>query len=287
MMKRFGEFLLAKDANAILVAFLAALLPLFYLPTGFIAAIILGLVTLKKGPKAGFWLLAWIALPSIALLVLHQVGVADLLLLRCGVIWVLAALLYRYHSWALLLEVLAVAGVVGIALLHAFKPDILQWWITELTRYLSQMHWKIQITPEVFAQRIAPIASGVSAFFFAATIVLELIVARWWQSVIVNSSEFAQAFLQIRMGKVTVALLGLLLLLVALKVPFALDALPIALLPFCIAGLSLLHFLVRQKKQWMFLLVLIYVGFFFLPVMAVSVLVIMAFIDTGRNLRKN
>ena len=77
-MKKLGEFLLAKDSHAIVIAFLCALLPIFYIPTGFIAVIIVGLVTLQKGPKSGFWLLTWIALPSIALLVLREIGLFDI-----------------------------------------------------------------------------------------------------------------------------------------------------------------------------------------------------------------
>lgn len=286
MMKRFGEFLLAKDANAILIALISAILPLFYLPTGFVAVLIVGLVTLQKGPKSGLWLLAWVALPSIALFILHQVGVADLLLLRCVMVWIFAALLHRYHSWTLVLEVLAVVGVVAIALAHVFKPDIHQWWTAQLTHYLQQLQWKMKVTPAEFAQRLAPIASGVSAFFFGATVVVELLVARWWQSTIVSPGAFGQEFVQIRMGLVAIGLLGLLLLLVALKLPFALDALPIVLLPFCVAGLSALHFLARQKKHLLFLLVVVYVGFLFLPAMAIAMLVIIAFMDALLNLRK-
>ena len=48
-MKKLGEFLLAKDINAIVVAFLCALLSVLSIPIGFIAAIIVGLVTLQKG----------------------------------------------------------------------------------------------------------------------------------------------------------------------------------------------------------------------------------------------
>ena len=103
IMKQFGEFLLRKNANAIAVAFLAALLPLFSIPIGFVAVVIVALVTLQKGPIQGLWILAWVALPALALLVLKQVGPVDFLLIRCVLIWLLAAILYRYQTWELLL----------------------------------------------------------------------------------------------------------------------------------------------------------------------------------------
>ncbi len=153
--KKLGEFLLAKDANAIVVAFFCALLPVFSIPTGFIAAIIVGLVTLQKGPKSGLWLLAWVALPAIALLVLHQVGQFDVLFLRCVVVWIFASLLYRYHAWRLLLELMAYSGTALIVVLHFYVPHLHHWWTTELTAYIQQLitasHWKLTITPSEFA----------------------------------------------------------------------------------------------------------------------------------------
>lgn len=290
-MKKLGEFLLAKDINAIVVAFLCALLSVFSIPIGFIAAIIVGLVTLQKGPKSGFWLLTWVALPTIALLVLRQVGLFDVLIVRCVVIWLLASLLYRYHTWRLVLEVMACVGVMLIGVLHFFVPHLHQWWTAELTTYIQQLitasHWKLAISPSDFAARLAPIASGVVLFFFLGSVLLELFVARFWQSLIVDPGAFAKEFIQIRMGSIIAILLSLLLVLVLFKIRVAEDAFPIAILPFFIAGLSILHCLVRQNKKLIFWLVLMYVALFFLPAFAVTAIALIAFIDTCRNFRKN
>jgi hypothetical protein len=290
--KKLGVFLLAKDANAIVVAFLCALLPVFSIPTGFIAAIIVGLVTLQKGPKSGFWLLAWVALPTIALLVLRQVGQFDVLFVRCVVVWIFASLFYRYQTWRLLLELMAYTGIVLIAILHFCVPHIEQWWIKELTTFIQQLtaasHWKIAITPAEFAQRLAPLASGVVLFFFFSSLLVELFFARFWQSLIVNPGSFANEFTQIRIGKTAAIVFSCLLIaFVFFKVRMIEDAFPIMLLPFFIAGLSVLHFWVRRNNKLVVWLILMYVVLFFVPAFAVSVLALIAFIETWRNFRKN
>ena len=290
MIARLGKYLLAKEAHAVFVAFICALLPLFYFPTGFLAVIIIGLVTLQKGPKAGFYILAWTALPSIALFFLHRAGVFDLLLLRFVLIWMLASLLYHYHSWSLLLEIIALVGVVLILLLHLFVSNVDAWWVEKLTAYMqgvvSNTHWKLSVSPSEFATRLAPIATGVTGFCFTMSLLIDLIVSRWWQAILVCPGEFGKEFIQIRTGYVAVVFATLLLVLVLFKVPVAMDAFPLALFPFFVAGLSLLHFWASKKKSLIYFLILIYVGLFLLPALIVSILALIALIDTRRDFRK-
>ena len=289
-MKKIGEFLLAKDQNAIAVAFFCALLSVFYLPTGFIAAIIVGLVTLQKGPKSGLWALAWIALPTIAMLVLHRVGSFDVLFIRCVTMWIFASLLYRYKSWHVLLEWIAITGIALILLLHHFIPHLRQWWIAELTTYIQQLvtasHWKLAASPAEFAARLAPIASGVVLFFFFSSVLCELFVARWWQTTIVNPGSFAKEFIQIRINPFLTAIVLVLGILLLCKVGSVQDLIPLAILPFFIAGLSFLHFWTVQGKKFLFGTIFVYVTLFFLPAFVVSGLGLIALLDSWCHFRK-
>ena len=172
-MENLGKFLLAHDKNAIIVAFLAALLPIFYIPTGFIAAIVVGLVTLKKGPKAGFWVIAWVALPSIAMLALRKIGPFDIVFACCVGIWIFATLLHRYRAWSIVLGAIVLVGVLAVIGVHLAIPDLQAWWIAHLTAYmqtfLANSRWHAKITPAEFANAIAPMATGLTTFFFAPT----------------------------------------------------------------------------------------------------------------------
>ena len=184
-MKRLGAFLLAKEANAIVIAFLCALLPVFNIPTGFFAAIIVGFITLQKGSKSGLFLLAWVALPAIALLILRKVGQFDVLFLRCVVMWILASVLNRYRAWYFLLAIAVCMGVVFSLLLNHFVPNLQQWWVTQLTlsikQYIAQTHSKIGMTPAAFAHKMAPMATAIALFVFFSSVLFELMISRLWQ----------------------------------------------------------------------------------------------------------
>lgn len=289
-----GEFLLEKDAHAIVPAFLCALLPVFGFRIGSpIAAIILGLVTLQKGAKSGAWVLAWVALPAIALLVLRDVGLFDIFLLRCILIWALAVLLHRYCNWNLLIEGIVYIGVLLVFLLHFTVHGIQHWWIVHLTstakKLTTDLGWKMVISPTEFAKTLAPVAAGLIALVFMGTVLLELLVARFWQSTLNSSVEFVKEFSQIRVSYRMALFLCLVLALTFLKLNgAAVEALPLALLPFLMAGLSLTHYWARKRREWLRLtmLILMYVGMILLSGVVVPILFLIALIDMWCNFRK-
>lgn len=289
-MKKFGLFLLTKNSNAIVIAFVCALLPVFGIPVGFLAAIIVGLVTLQKGAKSGLSILPWVALPTIALLVLRQVGPFDLVFLRCVVVWLLSIILRRYH-WQSVLEIIAVVLIGVIVVMHMALPNLQDWWTAHLTQYIQDIHlksqWKMTVVPGDFAKAMSPIATGVVAFLAACSVFLELVIARFWQYALVSPGAFAKEFLSIRINRVVALIACVLLALALFKVKVMLDALPLVLLPFFIAGLSLLHYWLRDKKQLTFLLVFIYAGLLLVPAFGVSALALLAFVDTWCDFRKN
>lgn len=294
-MKRIGQFLLANNVYAIAIAFLCAVLEVFHVYVGFVATIILGLVTLQKGPKSGLMMLAWIALPAIALLVLRDWGQSDLLILRCIFMWIFASLLNRYKSWSFLLTLTTAVGVVLIIILHLFVPHLQQWWIKEITAHLNTFYKEVQATPKwnsvkispaQFAQYAAPYATGVGSFFLIGTLLIELIFARYWQLVVMNLGGIKNELIRIRMNRYAAVVVAILLVLaLVFEIPVAADALAFAVLPFFIAGLSLVHFWFRRNVASVCCLVLIYAGLIFMPVIFITVLAIFAFADSWCNFR--
>ncbi|OGT46687.1 MAG: hypothetical protein A3E82_01200 [Gammaproteobacteria bacterium RIFCSPHIGHO2_12_FULL_38_11] len=289
-MNSIGKFLLVKERNAIITAFICALLSVFNFPTGIIAVIIVGLITLQRGPKSGLWLLAWIALPPIALFALRRVGLFDVLLFRCIFMWVFAVVLRRFHAWGLLLEGIALFGVVLIILLHLAFPNLQAWWKTELLAYINPLvleaHSHIKLTAAQLTAFLVPMATGIVFFYATGTLILQLIIARFWQYSLFNPGAFAKEFIQIRVSIISLVLVLFLLVFALFKKSMVIDAFPSALLPFFIAGLSLMHFFAQQKKHLIYVLILMYLGLFFLPAIVVSVLSLFAFTDVFFGFRK-
>jgi len=251
--RKIGEFLLANNRNAAIVAFLCTLLPLIKLPGGFLASVIVAFVTLCRGARSGLLVLVWVALPAISLLYLHRFGVFDILLLRCVLVWVFAIVLRRYGSWRLVLELAVLLGFVVIAGLHLFIPDIHGWWMNHLSGYVKDVSkvtsWKLSaVETQQLIARLVPIATGVTAFVVLFGTWLLLFLARWWQSALFRVGELKKEFIQIRMSRGLAVILLVGVIGIWMKVALLVDFFPLLLLPFMIAGLSILHFLASIKK---------------------------------------
>ena len=290
-MRKIGEFLLANQRNAAIVAFLCTLSPLISLPGGFLASILVGFITLCRGAKAGLFILAWVALPAVALMYLHRFGVFDVLLLRCVLVWLFATVLAKYASWRLVLELAVVIGFVAVVGLHLFISDPHGWWVNQLTTYVSEMSkvtsWKLSATEtQHLIQRFAPIATGITAFVMLFGTWLLLLLARWWQTTLFEPGALRKEFLQIRMSR-GLALIALAVIVGALmKLSFVIDFFPVLLLPFMVSGLSFLHFIVTLKKGLVLLLILVYVGLLFLPFYIVLLLSSAGYFDVWFDCRK-
>jgi hypothetical protein len=274
------------------LALLFSLTPLIGIPGNFIAPIIIGFVTLCRGAKVGLFVLAWVAIPVVALLYLGRFGVNDFVLLRCVIVWLLAVVLRRFSSWTLVAEVAMLVGILAIVSAHVLMPDLKEFWVTYLTQIMQEMRammssFKMTASQtESIIRHWAPIASGTSAFLVLLGSWLMLFVARWWQSAINQEVHLKQSFIAIR-NRPAVALIFLAGLLgVMMKLPVVIDVSPVLLLPLVVGGLSFLHFLVAMHKHLLTVVILVYVGMlFFLPYMII-LLSLIGFFDVWVNFRK-
>jgi len=258
-MRNIGELLIARTGRAALAAFLFTLTPLIGLPAGFIAAIIVGFVTLCRGPQSGLFVLLWVALPALALLYLHRVGVTDILLLQSILVWIFAVVLRYANSWRVVLEVAALIGLLTVLGAHLFVPDLKAWWLPHLTQYFSKVSevvssWRMTVTPidhlemERFIKMMSSMVTGIVAFFILFWSWFMLFLARWWQGVLDPSIQLRQEFIGIR-NRIPVALIVLLGVIgLWMKISVVIDLFPVLLLPLMIGGLSFLHFLITVKK---------------------------------------
>lgn len=290
-MDKIGHWLLAKNMNAAIVAFVLTLLPMFGIPTGFLAAIVVGFITLRNGYKAGLFILAWVALPAISLLLLRRVGGFDLLLGRCVLVWLFAVVLRRYSAWRLVLEVAAGLGIIAVVVMHLTIPDIHQWWVGHITNYLKDVSkvTDLKLTSDQaqqFVHRFAHFASGFVCFIILLGSIIQLMIARWWQALLFNPGGFSKEFVNIRMSKTAALLLLAAGLGMLFNVAALVDVLPVLALPFMLAGLSFMHGICRGKQTLVILLVAIYIGFLFMPMLIGGFLACVGYVDSWTDLRR-
>jgi hypothetical protein len=296
-MRKIGQYLLARDRNAAIAGFLFALFPVLNLPGGgFFASIVVAFVTLCRGYKSGLIVLAWVALPTISMLVLRRLGIFDLLLLQCLIVWVLA-LVFRHlsSSWSVLLEIGVFLSIIAILGVHIFVPNVKSLWTQYVMTYVNELSnnpsWELttadkKILTDVLINRFVPMSTGLAAFIILTAIFVSLFLARWWQSIMGDKNKFKPEFISIHIGR-GVALISLLFFLgLVFKVPVIIDMLPVLLIPFMIAGLSVLHYFYEKNKNLLFVLIPVYMGLFFLPLIIVFLLVIVGYMDSWYDVRK-
>lgn len=249
--------------EAILVAMLAVGSVLFY----WIGAAVIALVTLRKGQQEGLYLLSWALLPAIAvawfggeivpLLSLLGAAVAGATL-RATVSW----------SWALA-SIVLFAVVVGLVLLgpaRAYLDHLLAMFAEMMERFNAELRTPDRLPPPTALQ-----LAGLLATMHVVVTVVSLIVARWWQAMLYNPGGFGEEFRQLRLPVWLALLLALPLVATRLSAntdPGWLAWAGVAMVPLAVAGIALVHGLVRQRGPgagiWLFGF---YVALLVLPVM--------------------
>lgn len=288
-MRSLAEFVMRGRKEAILVALLGSLIPIF---GGMIASTITGLVTLRKGAIEGLWVVAITALPSVGLafwgkpsLLLYQVLYGTLL------VWVLALVLREHRTWRGVLEAAAFLGILGVLAVHLYQPEIAQIWETRFTHLFQLMDMKrytAQWSPtqlQSLISNMAKYATGTRAAFILLNGLSGLVLARWIQSQLYHPGGFREEFYTIQLGfpETSALILGGLAALANIQIiP---DFLPVIVLPFLIAGLSLVHSWANQKKNAWFWII----GFYVLLILSfpygLALLVLLALFDSGYHFR--
>lgn len=290
-MRKIGKLLLVRSGYAASAALVCSLLPLIGVPFGFLATIIVGFVTLCRGPRSGLFVLVWVALPALALLYLHRMSMLDTLLADCVLVWLLAYVLRRLGSWRWVFEIATLLGVLLIIGVHIAFPDVQSWWTKNLTKYLADLHsitsWRLTATQtDDLVKGFAPIASGAVVLVGLFWTWLMLMMARWWQTSIYFPGRLLDEFIGVRnrMMMGVAVLLGI--VGYVLKQSIVMDIFPVLLFPMMMGGLSFLHYVAAIKKGFVILVVIVYLGILFLPFVVVALLALIGFLDIWINFRK-
>ncbi len=290
-MHRLGQYLLANPIRAMIAALFCALLPLISIPGGFIAAILVGFVTLCQGYKSGFLVLAGVTVPTIGLAVWDHVVLFDFVLLRCLLVYGLAIILRQYGSWRLTLEIITLLGVITVLIFHLVIGDVPAWWLDTLGHYKEELSSLTggQLSEDKiqqFLNQIAPMATGLFTTLIFFGVICQLLIARWWQATLFNPKGLAKEFVEIRMAVWLVFFYTIVLIAKFVGLELANDLLPTLMFPFVIVGLSLLHYWARYKKEIVFLLVVVYLSLIFLPLVVLVFLALAGYVDSWYDLRK-
>lgn len=273
-MRALAETLMKGRSQAMMVVLVAAMLPLLY----WVSAAGVALITLRKGISEGVKLLCWAMLPGLFWVFSGDPSAVMVIL---GT-FVLAVLLRQTVSWQKVLMATLPLGVVCSLLLDVGLAPLLDQIATSVQQLASERGAVFQAWSDA---QVRNLLLGVVSAFQVASMLGCLMLARSWQAALFNPGGFQQEFHQIRLPVVMAVILGLVLLASKVSGVDLSRWFTLILLPLLVAGLALVHGLVSKRglhKGW---LVATYASIVFAAPYMVTLLVILACIDSLMDLR--
>lgn len=244
-MKPLAEFVMRGRFQALLVTVVGAGSVLFC----WVSAAALALVTLRKGPGPGGWLLLWAVLPAGALLFYGDGGPLALLLGTMALALVLRATVSL--SLAILASV-PVGALVGLALLFLWGA-----YLEQVAAYLGDILGAMEQQlsaggdgEQVQLARPGTVQiAGMMGTGTAMTSVLCLLLGRYWQAALYNPGGFGEEFRALYYPPaVSAALLLAGLGLWAMGLEYRTWAM-LCMVPLTFAGLALVHARAAHRGQ--------------------------------------
>lgn len=294
-MKSLGNYILAGRLQAAAIISLMAVLSLLLPPFSYlISGAPLSLVTLRKGPHNGMQVLVLVLLLTSIFGYFTNIGPLLGPAFALGIwlpVWLCSVILRITESQGMTL--LAVAGV-GIALVMStslFNDELVAWWQNWVDVFLAQNFTASEATQmqELFDITL-PLLGGIIAAGIMISLVMTVLLARWWQSHLFNPGGFRDEFHRLLLpGWMT--LLTFICLLVSLLDDSSLillvrNVLVVLVVVHMFQGIASAHRVVYNRKLSRAWLAAMYAFLVFLPQMALFVACI-GMADAWRRNRKS
>jgi len=290
-MKALARLIMSGLNQAAMVAAVSLILSVILTPLSWISGAAIALVSLHLGAQRG---LQTMALAGIAVLAFSWFALGSPLPMMSFMVlfwlpvWVSAVVLRRSVSLALALQVITGFGVMILLMLQLVFPEMLQQLGAELAKSIEQVMQQSQadmtaVQPGI--ELIQRYLAGILASGLMLTILVSLLLGRYWQSALYNPGGLKQEFHQLRLGKVLGGISLLMMLVASLLQSDTITMVALVLVVvYMIEGTALVHALleIRQiNRRWLYAF---YITMFFIPHVAV-LLVVFGLLDAWLDFR--
>ncbi len=272
---------------------LFGLLSLVFPPSVYLSGGAVALVTLRQGalPGALSWLVAMLFAAVVCWLSLGRLspvlGLAGGLWLPT---WLLAPLLGFSRSQGVLL-----LGCCGLALLLALGfrllvEDPVQWWSAWLTELLSAMMGEGKMPESGQITTLARLMTGLLAAGFTLNVMFNVMLGRWWQSLVVNPGGFGTEFRRLRLPRVFAALVIAAAIIAALQGGlleggFFSDFLLVGLVAHTLQGMAVVHDYCARRPGGTAILLTVYFVLFFTGLYGLLLVALLGLADSLGDFR--
>lgn len=252
-MRPLAVYLMRGRVQAIFVTALCAVLSLLLPPLSYLSGAGIGLVTLRKGAREGLLVMlgAGLSLAVLAFVALGNPapGIAYVIVIGLP-IGILGLILRSSESLALTLISAAFMGVLMVVGVHLFTTDTAAWWreildvvVRPALEQAGAFNDPQQI--DLLLTELSQVLTGVLAAAMMLSLVISLLIGRWWQGMLYNPGGFRQEFHGLHISR-ALALPTLVVLAIAFLGKgeigqVATEFLMVLLVLYMIQGLALAH----------------------------------------------
>jgi hypothetical protein len=294
--KALAGYIVSGRWQAALVATASGLLALILLPLSCLGAAAIALVTLHIGIFSGLQVMGLATASVILLYLLAGVQltlVIVILLLLWLPCWLAAAILQQTRNLGAAFKAATLFGVTLLLLVYASIQEPAAAWLEVLKVMLAMFEeagFKLDgLSDEQLLQEFAALMTGVALSWLVLGIIASLLLARWWQSLLVHPGAFREEFGNLRLGNLA-GMLTVGMLLVARLTQDTISEISaqlamILLVPYLLVGLAVIHSLVKQAGRGTGWLVAVYLLLAFVP-QTTLLLAAGGLLDTWVDLRR-
>ena len=276
-MRALAEFVMRGRPQAMGAALVCSILPLL----NWLGAAIVSLVILRKGAAEGFLVLLWAGLPLMVGLYLAG-GVNP-----TPLIWLVSAALLAYvlrvtMSWELTVVSTVIIAGVGTVIFELTAVDLLAQFSAYYVDYAAQVtEGALQLTESEAKDTVMSFV----AMGQAIALVVVLVLARWWQSMLFNPGGFRQEFHALRLSpSITTPLVIAMLSCVVFTDQLG-RWLPLLSMPLLVSGIGFVHWFLDHRKMSVQWAVMFYLAIVMLLQLVYPILASLALIDSWLDLR--
>lgn len=245
------------------------------LPFAWLATAVVALVLLRKGVQEGALLLLWTSLPLAAWFMISPDPSTVLALVGT---FGLALILRLTRSWEWVLVGAVVEAAIAAFVWEYAAPDLLDRWAVWFVDNVQQ---------DISEDQLRQLLPGFFAMGQAYAMIICLVLARWWQSLLYNPGGFRREFHHLRLPPaLSWSLVALTVLLLATREPAFLRWIPLLTVPLIVAAIGLVHWIASEKKLSVSWLVVFYVLLFGLIQVIYPLMAALALIDSWIDLRR-
>ena len=293
-MKALAIFVMRGRTQAVITASVLTVLSMIIPPLSYLSGAIVGLVTLRHGPRDGV-ILAAISALIVAGLAGLTLGNGLYALVFLVVVWLpiwLASIVLRQSiSLGLALITVAGLGLILVAGFHIVVGDTISFWREIVERVTTEAWANLPVMDrEQLTTDVAQMATALLGATFMLSVAVSLFIARWWQATLFNPGGFGQEFRALRLNRAG-AVITVCLLALALATGQAGDMLndltTVLIMLYAFPGLALFHDWTEKTSASNVWLVALYIMLLFAAPQVLTVLSIMGMGDSWGDFRKH